>query len=192
MQIWSRKASSTSREIQIFRFCSSGKFEYSAKNKAETNLHNLFLIMLLGFAFVLLNHVLSFLNHLILSETHYSFNYSPNVNTLFSCFAGSPWGWGETFKAFIFSLKNSEGLPPFKCFAKNKDYAIYKSLAYGPSFGDYTGLEIIDIDNGARGEAKAMIFDPYSVPTEVKDKLKVLAGVAGTFSPDNYEVFYLV
>ena len=36
-----------------------------------------------------------------------------------------------------------------------------------------------------------MIFDPYSVPTEVKDKLKVLADVDGTFSPGNYEVFYL-
>ena len=87
---------------------------------------------------------------------------SPNVITLFSCFAGSPWSWGETLKAFIFSLKNSEGLPPFKCFAKNKDHAIYKSSAYGPSFGDYTGLDIIDRDNDARGEAKAMIFDPYS------------------------------
>ena len=93
--------------------------------------------MLSSIAFVLLNHMLNFLNHLILSEAHYSFNNlwqvnSPNVVTLFSCFTGSPWGWGD------------------------------------------------------------MIFDPYSVPTEVKNKLKVLADVAGTFSPDNYEVFYLV
>ncbi|KAK2552786.1 hypothetical protein P5673_025944 [Acropora cervicornis] len=114
-----------------------------------------------------------------------------NLHNLFLIvLSGSPWGWGETLKAFIFSLRNSEGLPPFKC--KNKDYAIYKNSAYGPSFGDCMGLEIIDRDNCARGEAKAMIFDPYSFPTEVKDKLKVLASVAGTFSLDTYKVFYLV
>ena len=98
---------------------------------------------------------------------------------------------GETLNAFIFSLTNSEGLPPFKCFAKNKDYAIYKNSRYGPTFGDYQGLRITDRDKGARGEAQAIIFDPYGVPTEVNDNVKVLAGIAGPFSPDNYEVFYL-
>ena len=41
----------------------------------------------------------------------------------------------NTLNAFIFSLKNSEGLPPFKCFAKNEHGAIYKNECCGPSFG---------------------------------------------------------
>ena len=117
------------------------------------------------------------------------------VNSLFSCFADSPSSpdWGDSLKAFIFSLKNSEGLPPFKCFAENKYKAIYKSSADGPTFGkhQYTGIKIYSGDSDRMAKALARIYEPYSVPAEVNNKHKVLAGVDGIFSPDNCEVFYL-
>ena len=117
---------------------------------------------------------------------------SPIVNSLFSCFVESRYGWGETLKAFIFSLKNSEGLPPFKCFAKNGKNAIFNHPYLGPTFGKYPGLHISRgfIDVGAK--AMATISEPYSVPTGVKNTYKVLAGTTGYFFFDNYEVFYLV
>ena len=91
---------------------------------------------------------------------------SPHINSLFTCFAEStPRGvWGETLKAFIFSLKNSEGLPPFKCFAKYKYKAIYKNSAYGPSFGSGPYFRIY---GKSAQRSMAVIEDPYSVPMEV-------------------------
>ena len=108
------------------------------------------------------------------------------VNRLFSCFADSTSRRprrGNTLKAFIFSLKNSEALPPFKCLAENKHNAIYMSSSYGPSFGAGPFLYIARI-------SKAVIGDPYSVPKDVQRKETVLAGQS-FFNPDNYEVFHL-
>ena len=110
---------------------------------------------------------------------------SPNVNSLFSFFAGTSDDWGDTLKAFIFSLRNSESLPPFKCFAKNGKYAIYKDVDYGPSFGDGPFFYI------RYKRSLAYIDTPYGVPAEVSDKDNVLTGTYGRFSTDNYEVFYL-
>lgn len=91
---------------------------------------------------------------------------------------------GHTLKAFIFSLNNSESLPPFKCLAKSKYDAIYMRSQLGPSFGTrpdlYTGIS-----------TKAVIGDPYSVPKEVKSRTKVLVGKSSPFTTENYEVFYL-
>ena len=67
---------------------------------------------------------------------------SPIVNSGFTCFADSSGTSGDTLKAFIFSLKNSEGLPLLKCFAENENKAIFKSSAYGPTFGEGQGLRI--------------------------------------------------
>lgn len=110
---------------------------------------------------------------------------------MFSCFAESnPDGtWSDTPKAFIFSLKNSERLPPFKCLAKDKRKAIYKNSLYGPSFGEGPTVCI----GSPREDSVAQIGTPYSAPIEVNDKDNVLAGPLryGYFTPDNYEVFYL-
>lgn len=118
---------------------------------------------------------------------------SPDVNTqsLFSCFAESPKSKaikGHTLKAFIFSLKSIETLPPFKCLAEKKDNAIYKRSTYGPSFGRGPFVYIDQFK-----EALARIGTPYSLPIEVnkEDSRCVLAGTKEIFSPDNYEVFYL-
>ena len=115
---------------------------------------------------------------------------SPNVNSLFYCFAESPsiGTYGETLKAFVFSLKNSEGLPKFKCFAKNKRRTVYKGSAYGPTFGL---IEITYRYRNKRVEATAFLYEPYSVPAEVNKNYNVLVGSANTFFPDNYEVFFL-
>ena len=112
---------------------------------------------------------------------------SPDVNRLFSCFAESPKRSksGNTLKAFIFSLKNSEALPPFKCLVENELKAIYMSSSYGPSFGAGPFLYIV-----SQSQSKAVIGDPYSVPKEVLNEETVLAGTP-FFTPDNYEVFYL-
>ena len=112
---------------------------------------------------------------------------SPDVNRLFSCFAESPRRptRGNTLKAFIFSLKNSEALPPFKCVAENERNAIYMSSSYGPSFGAGPFLYIF-----GQSLSKAVIGDPYSAPKEVQNKQTVLAGTP-FFTPDNYEVFHL-
>ena len=110
------------------------------------------------------------------------------VNRLFSCFADSTsrrTRRGNTLKAFIFSLKNSEALPPFKCLAKNKRNAIYMSSSYGPSFGAGPFLYIV-----SQSLSMAVIGDPYSIPKEVTRKDTVLAGTP-LFTPDNYEVFHL-
>ena len=93
--------------------------------------------------------------------------------------------YAETRKAFIFSLKNSEDLPPFKCLAKGEGNAIYKNSVYGPSFGNGPYFYI------DKSNSMAEIDEPYSAPREVAIKETVFTGIRGTFSPDNYEVFYL-
>ena len=103
----------------------------------------------------------------------------------FLFFADTTDDWGETLKAFIFSLRNSESLPPFKCLAKYGKYAIYKDVDYGPSFGDGPFFYI------KYKRSLAYIHTPYSVPTEVSYRDNVLIGTSGPFSPNNYEVFYL-
>ena len=120
---------------------------------------------------------------------------SPDVNSLISFWlAESPSSgtWGETLNAFIFFLKKRERLPPFKCFAKDKNKAIYKSSGYGPIFGEDRGLHICSNFSQGRAEAKVTISESYSVPAEVNDKYNVLAGTAAACFPhDSYEVFYL-
>ena len=115
---------------------------------------------------------------------------STDVNRYLSCFAESREDQGHTLKAFIFSLKNSEGLPPFKCLAKDKRNAIYDSSVYGPTFGKGSPLTTGE-KNEAFATAKAWIDAPYSFPKEVADKKSVLAGNTGNFYSDNYEVFSL-
>jgi len=122
---------------------------------------------------------------------------SSDADRLFSCFEETTpdTKYGQTKKAFIFSLKtDSQALPPFKCLANKKDKAIYRSSSYGPAFGRPS----LFIDSNKRSMAR--IGAPYSVPIEVDRNApgvpvqvenKVLAGTDLSFFPDNYEVFYL-
>ena len=98
-------------------------------------------------------------------------------------------GFGSTAKAFIFSLRNNEGLSPFKSAVQNSPYAIYRKSGNGPTFG--TGPDI-KVANNAHSdmESRTNFGHGYSVPNEVKHKHAVLAG-SEHFSPDEVEVFYL-
>ena len=112
---------------------------------------------------------------------------SADVNRFLSCFAESREHPSRTLKAFVFSLKNSECLPPFKCLTKDESSAIDDGPGYGPTLGK--GLHFTTGDRW--GTAKACIDAPYSVPKIVTDKEGVLAGNTGNFYFDNYEVFSL-
>ncbi|XP_074631076.1 uncharacterized protein LOC141889631 isoform X2 [Acropora palmata] len=115
---------------------------------------------------------------------------------IFGGYTDIPWGpptwsYGETLNAFVFSLENNKALPPFKCIAKSKLYAIHKSPVRGPSFG--RGPFFYTSHHPSIRESMAQIRVPYIVPKEVGDSFKesILAGTSNTFHPNNYEVFYL-
>ncbi|XP_074607190.1 uncharacterized protein LOC141860103 [Acropora palmata] len=76
--------------------------------------------------------------------------------------SSSPSHWRTTLKTFIFSLRNSESLPPFKCLAKYAYRAIYRSPYFGPSFGRKPDLYV------RHRRSRARIGAPYSVPPEVR------------------------
>ena len=100
-------------------------------------------------------------------------------------------GYGATSKAFIFSLNNSEGLAPFVSKVKRGKVgkAIERNPYYGPKFAEDL---VIHVEAGRKGSSKASLGVYYSVPASVTDKGRtILMGSAGTFSPDEVEVFYL-
>ena len=103
---------------------------------------------------------------------------------------GNSNSWGETTKAFIFSLNNTEGLAPFVSKVK-KEYtgkAIRRNLYDGPQFGN----DIIIADDADSSKySKAVLDKNYSVPASVKKSDKALAGTSMFFNVDEVEVFYL-
>ena len=67
--------------------------------------------------------------------------------------------------------------------------AIYRSSGYGPRFGG--GTDILIADNANSNPNSYTYFGTsYSVPSGVQDKKTILAGTY-TFTPDDWEVFYL-
>ena len=108
---------------------------------------------------------------------------------LFSCYSDTSGGYGSTSNAFIFSLRNKEGLGPFKSMVTRPSRAIYRSSSYGPIFG---GGHDIKIYNNANSNTHSYtnFGVSYSVPSGVQDKKTILAG-SYNFSPDEVEVFYL-
>ena len=96
---------------------------------------------------------------------------------------------GYSSNAFIFSLRNKEGLGPFKSMVTSPSKAIYKYSRYGPTFGNVD----IHIANNAKSSSSSHTYNfgrSYSVPSGVKDKRTILAGTRH-FTPDEVEVFYL-
>ncbi len=98
-------------------------------------------------------------------------------------FSESSRGWGSTSNAFIFSLRNKEGLGPFKSMVTQPRKAIYRNSDHGPAFGE--GYDII-IDTILTAEK---FGHSYSVPIGVQDRYTILAG--SYLTPDDWEVFYL-
>ncbi|XP_068704326.1 uncharacterized protein [Montipora foliosa] len=94
--------------------------------------------------------------------------------------------FGATEKAFIFSLRNAEGLPPFKSNVKDPSKAIHNVAHVGPTFGENDLL----IDR-ISATSSSNFGDNYIVPTGVQNRLTLLAG-ASTFEEDEVEVFFLL
>ena len=95
----------------------------------------------------------------------------------------------STSKAFIFSLRNKEGLAPFKSLVTRPGSAIYRSSSYGPIFGG--GHDIFIKDNANSNTNSFTNFGhSYSIPSGIKDRKTILAGTY-YFTPDEVEVFYL-
>ncbi|KAL9961743.1 hypothetical protein ACROYT_G030749 [Oculina patagonica] len=112
---------------------------------------------------------------------------------VFGGYTDIPWdsssSYGSTSKAFIFSLRNKEGLAPFKRMVTISSYAIYRYSGYGPTFGH--GWDIYIADNANNNNNSYTSFgSAYSVPSGVQSSSTILAGTYN-FSPDDWEVFYL-
>jgi len=112
---------------------------------------------------------------------------------VFGGYTDIPWdtrnSYGSTSNAFIFSLRNKEGLGPFKSMVKIPSHAIRKYSSYGPTFG---GGHDIYIANNANSNTHSYtnFGHSYSVPSGVQDRQTILAGTY-KFTPDEVEVFYL-
>ena len=104
-------------------------------------------------------------------------------------FSGSDKSYGYTSIAFIFSLRNREGLGPFKSMVTNSTYAIYRNSGYGPTFGRGWDIHIADYAN-SNTQSHTNFGHSYSVPSGVQNRYTILAGTH-LFTPDEVEVFYL-
>ena len=108
-----------------------------------------------------------------------------------SCYPESSGGYASTSNAFIFSLRNKEGLGPFKSMVANPSAAIYRFSGYGPTFGNGFDIRIHNNANSNTGSyADFGQHNAYSVPSGVQDQYTILAGTRH-FTPDEVEVFYL-
>lgn len=99
-------------------------------------------------------------------------------------------GYRRGDKAFIYSLRNNEGLRPFKSMVKSPSVAIYMNSGHGPTFGGGHDIYIADKANG-NGNSYAQSSFSYNHPSGVKDTKTILAG-SFRFTPDEVEVFYLL
>ena len=109
-----------------------------------------------------------------------------------SCYPERPSGYyASTSNAFIFSLRNKEGLGPFKSMVARPSVAIYRYSGYGPTFGDGHDIRIYNNANSNTGSYTDFgQHNAYSVPSGVQDQYTILAGTRN-FTPDEVEVFHL-
>ena len=99
--------------------------------------------------------------------------------------------YSTTSNAFIFSLRNKEELKPFKSMVLKPSRAIFGRLGYGPTFGYAHDIHIADNANSnSLSYADFGQHGDYALPGGVEDLFTILAGT-NTFSPDDWEVFYL-
>ena len=107
------------------------------------------------------------------------------------CYSESSGGYATTDNAFIFSLRNKEGLGPFKSMVMESvaSVAIFRGSSYGPTFGGGHDIYIADNAN-SNTDSNTGFGNAYTVPSGVQDGHTILAGTY-SFSPDEVEVFYL-
>ncbi|PFX14978.1 uncharacterized protein LOC111344133 isoform X2 [Stylophora pistillata] len=121
---------------------------------------------------------------------------------VFGGYTDIPWassgGYGYTSKAFIFSLRNSRGLQPFKSMVIQPQYAIYKMSSFGPTFGYNYNIYIADNANSQMRASSYTKFSRYSsgsyssfpVGSWRRDQSSILAG-SQNFEITDWEVFYV-
>ncbi|XP_068730375.1 uncharacterized protein [Montipora capricornis] len=97
--------------------------------------------------------------------------------------------YGSTTNAFIFSLRNFEGLSPFKVMVTNPSQAIYKNPSFGPAFGGGHDI-LLDLNTARTSRQSYTNLGNSYVPTGVEVLSTVLTGVPH-FSPSEVEVFFL-
>ena len=117
---------------------------------------------------------------------------------MFPCFSELNVIRKASSKAFIFSICNKEGIPPFKSKVKTNASGIVGNASYGPSFGCHKGtgqtprFDIYISDNAnANNESYVQVGECYDVPSGVNQKFLNLDGGKKHFKPDELEVFYL-
>ncbi|KAL9962016.1 hypothetical protein ACROYT_G031070 [Oculina patagonica] len=112
---------------------------------------------------------------------------------VFGGYTDIPWDsssrWSSTSNAFIFSLRNKEGLGPFKSMVTRPQYALYRYSSYGPTFGGGHDIHIADNAN-SNTNSRTAFGNYYSLPSGVQSRYTILAGTK-FFTPDEVEVFYL-
>ena len=96
-------------------------------------------------------------------------------------------------KAFIFFIRNNEGLPPFVSHMRGtwvRQHAIASWPYNGPEWGGAYDLDFMKKGRGAR-YCRAELDSNYTVSSGVRDAHTVLAG-SSPFYADEIEVFYVV
>ena len=100
------------------------------------------------------------------------------------CFSFQGTGYQTNSNTFIFSLRNHQGISPFKAFPQLSSYHVHVGSSNGPVFGG--GHDIIIDDQYIRTN----LGHTYTAPVTMNDKDTFLAGTY-SFIPTEIEVFYL-
>lgn len=98
--------------------------------------------------------------------------------------------YGATSNAFIFSLRNSENLLPFKTVVTITLQAIFKRKSSGPTFGGGHDL-FVDLNNPKESPLSYSNLGHSYVPTVAQGKLKTVLAGSAYFVLDEVEVFFL-
>ena len=98
--------------------------------------------------------------------------------------------YSNTPNAFIYSLKDKEGLAPFKSITTAPSVAIFSRIDQGPSFGQGHDIHISNNANSNQNSHTHWYGSYYPLPSGI---VKSDSNLAGTykFTPDDYEVFYV-
>ena len=97
--------------------------------------------------------------------------------------------------SFIYSLRNNDGLAPFKSTLKDENHlqAIYQNNGWGPIFGNSHDLYISN-NAGSNTESGTYFGDTYNLPPGYTygqtNTFSLLAGSVH-FTPSEVEVLYL-
>jgi hypothetical protein len=108
---------------------------------------------------------------------------------------GSSGSYRSSSSNYIFSLRNKDGLSPFRSAVyRNSGYAIYTNPTYGPTFGGAHDLYIANNADKNRN-SYANVGHTYRPPSGYSygssNTRAVLAG-RRNFSPTEVEVYYYV